>query len=256
MPGGPSNGGPSRRGWWRAVPGFRTGRRWKQIVAVLGYLIIGICIVQIGTNPGLGVFGLLSLGAVWLATNAFGIRTKIPAFRSPNPLAAGGAWSALAVAMLVSAAAAAPASTTTNSGVGTGLSPSASPLAVAQQPSPSSTNSASLPSPSPTPIASLSPSPRPSPPPAPTHAASPKPVAFNYCGAPANPWHYNFCAANAGKYIRYPNADFCSYFNCIASFWQSTNGWVAECVDGTYSHSGGVSGACSHHGGVLRPLWD
>ncbi len=28
------------------------------------------------------------------------------------------------------------------------------------------------------------------------------------------------------------------------------NGYVVECVDGTLSDSGGIQGACSHHGGV------
>jgi hypothetical protein len=97
--------------------------------------------------------------------------------------------------------------------------------------------------------------PSPKPTPAPPRGSPRPPVAFNYCGAPSNPWHYNFCSAYAGKYIYSPASGFCSYFNCIASFWQSTNGYVAECIDGTYSHSGGVSGACSHHGGVWRPLW-
>jgi hypothetical protein len=72
------------------------------------------------------------------------------------------------------------------------------------------------------------------------------------CGAPSNPWGYNFCS---GAYIRNPPSNFCSYFNCIASFWNSTNGYVDECQDGTYSHSGGVQGACSHHGGEMRALW-
>lgn len=27
------------------------------------------------------------------------------------------------------------------------------------------------------------------------------------------------------------------------------NGYVVECADGTFSHSGGIQGACSHHGG-------
>jgi hypothetical protein len=31
---------------------------------------------------------------------------------------------------------------------------------------------------------------------------------------------------------------------------------VVECNDGTYSHSGGRSGTCSTHSGVMRPLWD
>ena len=75
------------------------------------------------------------------------------------------------------------------------------------------------------------------------------------CGAPSNPWGYNFCDYYSGAYINYPPSNFCSYFACIPSFWQSTNGWVAECIDTKYSHSGGVSGACSSHGGVWRALW-
>jgi hypothetical protein len=98
------------------------------------------------------------------------------------------------------------------------------------------------------------PSPKPSPKPSPPTTAPPA-VAFNYCGAPVNPWHYNFCAGNAGRYIYAPNAAICSYFPCIVSFWRSTNGYVVECVDGMYSHSGGVRGSCSYHGGELRPLW-
>ena len=247
LPGG--HGGP---GWWRAVPGFRTATRWKQVVAVVGYLIIAAWIIQIASNPALGVFGLLSLAAVWLATDAFGLRTKLPAFGSGNRFAAGGAWAALVIAMFVSAAIAAPPPSPTNLGVGTGPVASPSPAAVAEAKSPVPTASSSAAATSPTAKPSPSPSPKPSPI---ATQSSPPPVAFNYCGAPANPWHYNFCASDAGQYIYNPNAAFCSYFNCIPSFWQSTNGYVAECSDGTYSHSGGVSGACSHHGGVLRPLW-
>ena len=75
------------------------------------------------------------------------------------------------------------------------------------------------------------------------------------CGAPANPWRYNFCDSNFGKYIHSPPSNFCVYFSCIASFWQFPNGYVTECVDGRYSHSGGISGACSSHGGEWRALW-
>jgi hypothetical protein len=28
------------------------------------------------------------------------------------------------------------------------------------------------------------------------------------------------------------------------------NGYRVQCADGTFSHSGGIQGACSHHGGV------
>jgi hypothetical protein len=89
--------------------------------------------------------------------------------------------------------------------------------------------------------------------PRPTVAPTARPTAPppNLCGAPANPWNYNFCA---GGTISSPPSNFCSYFNCIPSFWQSTKGYVEECMDGTYSHSGGRSGSCSSHGGNLRPL--
>ncbi len=74
------------------------------------------------------------------------------------------------------------------------------------------------------------------------------------CGAPSNPWGYNFCDYYGGNTISNPPSNFCSYFSCIASFWSFTNGYVAECNDTKYSHSGGVSGACSSHGGEWRPL--
>jgi hypothetical protein len=102
---------------------------------------------------------------------------------------------------------------------------------------------------------SAPPTARPTPPPTPRPTARPTPRPTsppNTCGAPANPWGYNFCG---GGVITNPPSSFCAYFNCIASFWQSTKGYVDECNDGTYSHSGGRSGACSSHGGERRPLY-
>jgi hypothetical protein len=61
----------------------------------------------------------------------------------------------------------------------------------------------------------------------------------NLCGAPSNPWGYNFCG---GGFIYAVPLSFCAYFNCIPSFWESTNGYAEQCVDGTYSHSGGRGG--------------
>ena len=45
-------------------------------------------------------------------------------------------------------------------------------------------------------------------------------------------------------------------FDCIPSFWDSTNGYVVQCVDGTFSHSGGRQGVCSYHHGYRRTLFD
>ncbi len=86
-------------------------------------------------------------------------------------------------------------------------------------------------------------------PPAPP-APPARPVAAT-CGAPANPDGYNFCG-RGGPIYTFPS-DFCDYFNCIANYPNGT-GYIDECSDETYSHSGGRPGACSHHGGELRPV--
>lgn len=45
------------------------------------------------------------------------------------------------------------------------------------------------------------------------------------------------------------NARFCVTHSCIGSF-GSGHGSIVQCSDGTWSHSGGIQGACSWHGGV------
>jgi hypothetical protein len=44
-------------------------------------------------------------------------------------------------------------------------------------------------------------------------------------------------------------ANFCDAHDCIPNF-DNGRGSIVQCVDGTYSHSGGIQGACSDHGGV------
>ena len=44
---------------------------------------------------------------------------------------------------------------------------------------------------------------------------------------------------------------FCTTHVCIPNY-DNGNGTTVQCSDGTYSHSGGIQGACSHHGGVGR----
>lgn len=102
--------------------------------------------------------------------------------------------------------------------------------------------------PTPTRIPTPTPTPAPTQPPAPTPrpTTNPCPNAVN-----ENPWCYDF---NQGSFIYNPPANFCSYFACIASFWNG-RGYVEECQDGDYSKSGGIQGSCSHHGGNLRPLY-
>jgi hypothetical protein len=48
---------------------------------------------------------------------------------------------------------------------------------------------------------------------------------------------------------RDPDAAFCQTHDCIGDF-DNEPGSVVQCADGSYSHAGGIQGACSHHGGV------
>jgi hypothetical protein len=96
--------------------------------------------------------------------------------------------------------------------------------------------------------ASPSPTPSSSPSPSPTPTTAP---VVNLCGAPANPWNYNYCG---GSLITSPDSGICQYFACIGSFWNGT-GYVVQCVDGKLSKSGGHSGVCSQHGGFQRNVY-
>jgi hypothetical protein len=86
----------------------------------------------------------------------------------------------------------------------------------------------------------------------PTAPATTAPTVAGLCGAPANPFGYNFCGR--GTFITSPNPSTCSYFNCIANFGNGI-GYMEECADATYSMSGGRQGSCSHHGGDKQPVF-
>ena len=92
-------------------------------------------------------------------------------------------------------------------------------------------------------------SPEPSPSPS-VPASTTKPAPL--CGAPANPYGYNFCGR--GGYVLDPAANVCTYFNCAANF-RSGKGHLEECQDGTYTMSGGRPASCVHHGGDLRAVY-
>ncbi len=117
---------------------------------------------------------------------------------------------------------------------------------------------ADYPTDTPTPTDTPQPTATPTPHPAIQPTATPRPQPTptpHHTGVNGNPWGYDF---NPGGYITYPPSGFCNYFNCIATFYASDDpgdGYVVECQDGTYSQSGGESGACSSHGGVMRPLY-
>lgn len=214
-------------GWW-AIPGMRGASRGAAPFALLLLLY---------TVPApLAAFGLVH--AVGSGTHA----------TPPSPVAGlgvGGGSSATpssspsATPQTVTAS---PGATPTDTPTDTATpTPTAAPTPV-PTPEPTAPPPSSL---QPIPVSTVAPTPRPTPPP-------PTPAPQNLCGAPSNPWSYNFCGGS-GR-ITSPPASFCNYFNCIPSFWQQTNGYVEECNDGTYSHSGGVKGSCSSHGGNQRPL--
>lgn len=116
------------------------------------------------------------------------------------------------------------------------------------------------------PVLVSTPTPKPMPKPVPTQATkgvqsqpvvqqpqpTQPPAAAPATGVNGNPWGYDF---TPGSLIYSPNSGFCTYFSCVTTFWKSTNGYVAECGNGDYTHSGGVSGACSKDGGVSRTLY-
>jgi hypothetical protein len=49
-------------------------------------------------------------------------------------------------------------------------------------------------------------------------------------------------------------ASFCNSHACIANF-DNGNGYIVQCNDGMWSHSGGLSGACSYHGGESSNIY-
>lgn len=110
-----------------------------------------------------------------------------------------------------------------------------------------------VPTQKPTPIPTLKPTPKPQPTQPPVVHPTPTQPACQAINN--NPWCYSF---SPGKLIYVPPSGFCNYFNCIPTFYGSDDpgdGYIAEYNDGAYSQSGGESGACSYHGGVMRPLY-
>ncbi len=104
------------------------------------------------------------------------------------------------------------------------------------------------PTPSPTPTKAIAVHPTSTPKPQPTQ----RPTPTHCVGVNNNPWCYDF---NPGNKIYSPPSSFCSYFQCVSTFWTATRGYVAECANGSYTHSAGVSGACSRDGGVAKTLY-
>lgn len=133
--------------------------------------------------------------------------------------------------------------------------PSDTPTTVVQAVPPTDTPTiAPTDTPVPTPTATATPTPRPTAVPTqPIQRSTPTPTPAPHCVAVNNnPWCYNF---TPGNLITNPPSAFCNYFTCVSTFWTANHGYVAECANGSYTHSGGVSGACSRDGGVSQTLY-
>ena len=157
----------------------------------------------------------------------------------------------LAFVGLVTYAAAGASSSATKPTAQRSIQPSVQESTI--EPTPTPEFETPTPTPTPTP-------PKPTPTPTPTitkapvvaksTAPAPKPKP-KYAAVNGNPWGFNWTCC---KKIYDPPSEFCSYFDCIASFWEG-QGYVIQCDDSMFSLSGGRQGACSHHGGVNRPLY-
>jgi hypothetical protein len=234
------------RGQFLALP------LWAKILIIL--LLIGL-LPWLLIAGGLGVAGI---GIVGL------LRGPLPRFRVTSRASAAvallvglvgiGAGSALAAAVLATPSP--PA--TTSPPVAAPTTPSVLPTLAPTTHAPRTT----APSPATRPPATVAPT-KPTTTRPPATVAQTKPTTTrpsatvaptkraSLCGAPANPYGYNFCGR--GGYVLDPPPDVCSYFDCIPNFWNGT-GHMEECQDGMYSMSGGRSGSCSHHGGNLRAV--
>jgi hypothetical protein len=76
-------------------------------------------------------------------------------------------------------------------------------------------------------------------------------------GVYGNPYGYDFNPTNGNEIYDEEPPDFCDYFKCASDFWTNIplGGYVVECQDGQFSHTGGTKYACSGHDGVKRILY-
>ncbi|MFI0791469.1 hypothetical protein ACH4OY_02010 [Micromonospora rubida] len=81
--------------------------------------------------------------------------------------------------------------------------------------------------------------------------ASPNPERDGRCGAPVNPFGYDYCG---GSSIRKPDIRVCDYFDCGQDFWAG-RGYLVQCRDGAFSLTGGRADVCATHDGLRRTVW-
>ena len=83
-----ASGQPKSKGFLRQVPEFRTGTLWKQAVAITGHAVLALLLILgIAADGVAGALLILGIvGILFLATNAWGLRRKLPLFHSANRL--------------------------------------------------------------------------------------------------------------------------------------------------------------------------
>lgn len=79
------------------IPGFRSGKTWKKVVAVAGYLAM---FAMLFGYTGTKILALLILLTVVIATTP-ALRSRIPLLNSPSRWKAAGGWAVVGVVMVV-----------------------------------------------------------------------------------------------------------------------------------------------------------
>lgn len=74
------------------------------------------------------------------------------------------------------------------------------------------------------------------------------PVTSTSASSPPSPGPSTPEVEQPGSSSHATDDEFCSAHQCIENF-PNGNGSIVQCQDGEWSHSGGLSGACSDHGG-------
>lgn len=76
------------------IPGFRTGRLWKQALALVVYIVVGLFlfVALVTATFSMAFFGALILLLFIIAANGWGLRFRIPMVKSSNPFVAAGGW--------------------------------------------------------------------------------------------------------------------------------------------------------------------
>lgn len=87
--------------WWTSFP--RGWPAWKQVMVGVAGLIGVIFFVQTPRSAALGFLGCLTLITALLASDAGGLRRRVPLLRAENPRVAGAGWGVIGVLALVAA---------------------------------------------------------------------------------------------------------------------------------------------------------